>query len=135
MTNTIEEIGDASTILAIGTNTTAAHPIVALRVKDAVKKGAKLIVVNPKEIDLARYADLFIQHKAGTDVALLMGMARVILDEGLQDQSFIDERCEDFEAFKASLENFDLDTVVEITGVPQEKIIEAARIYSNQKPS
>jgi formate dehydrogenase alpha subunit len=135
MTNTIEEIGDASTILAVGTNTTAAHPIVALRVKDAVKKGAKLIVANPKEIDLCRYADLFIQHKAGTDVALLMGMARVILDEGLQDQSFIDERCEDVEAFKASLENFDLDTVEEITGVPREKIIEAARLYATQKPS
>ncbi len=135
MTNTIEEIGDASTILAIGTNTTAAHPIIALRVKDAVKKGAKLIVANPKEIDLCRFADMFIQHKAGSDVALLMGMARVILDEGLQDQSFIDERCEDIEALKTSLENFDLDTVEEITGVPQKQIIEAARLYATQKPS
>ena len=135
MTNTIEEIGDASTILAIGTNTTQAHPIIALRVKDAVKKGAKLIVANPKEIDLCRFADLFIQLKAGTDVALLMGMARVILDEGLQDQTFIDERCEDVDAFKAALANYDLDTVSEITGVPQEQIIEAARLYATQKPS
>jgi formate dehydrogenase major subunit len=135
MTNTIEEIGGASTILAIGTNTTAAHPIIGLRVKDAVKKGSKLIVANPKEIDLCRFADLFIQHKAGTDVALLMGMARIILDEGLQDQSFIEERCEDFDAFKASLENYDLDTVEQITGVGREKIIEAARLYATQKPA
>ncbi len=135
MTNSISELGDAAAILAIGTNTTAAHPIIALQVKKAAKNGAKLIVANPKEIDLCRFADIFLQHKPGTDVALLMGMARVIVDEGLQDDSFIQERCEDFDAFKESLANFDLDTVEEITGVPQDKIAEAARVYATQNPA
>jgi formate dehydrogenase alpha subunit len=96
MTNSIEELGDAAAILAIGTNTTAAHPIIALQVKKAAKNGSKLIVANPKEIELCKFAHIFLQHKPGTDVALLMGMARVIVDEGLQDDSFISERCEDF---------------------------------------
>ena len=62
--------------------------------------GAKLIVANPYEIPMVKYAHLFLQHRPGTDLALLMGMARVIVDERLQDQAFIEERCENFEAFK-----------------------------------
>ncbi len=135
MTNSISELGDAAAILAIGTNTTAAHPIIALQVKKAAKNGAKLIVANPKEIELCRFADIFLQHKPGTDVPLLMGMARVIVDEGLQDEAFIKERCEDYAAFEESLANFDLDTVEDITGVPQDKIAEAARIYATQNPA
>ncbi len=74
MTNEISELGDASAILAIGTNTTAAHPIVALQVKDAVRrKGAKLIVANPKEIELCKFADVFLQHNPGSDLAIAHG--------------------------------------------------------------
>lgn len=134
MTNSVQEIGQAATILAIGTNTTVAHPIIGLQVKKAVSRGASLIVANPKEIDLCRFATLFLQHRPGTDVALLMGMARVIVDEGLMDQTFIENRCEDFDAFKQSLKNFDLEFVEQTTGVPKEKIISAARIYATQKP-
>ncbi len=135
MTNTISELGKASTILAIGTNTTEAHPIAALQVKDAVRNGAKLIVVNPKEIELCKNAAVFIQNKPGSDVAVLMGMMRVILEEGLQDKTFIKTRCEGFDEFEKSLEAFDLDTVEKITTVPREKIIKAARIYATQTPS
>ncbi|MGQ9629771.1 MAG: formate dehydrogenase subunit alpha [bacterium] len=135
MTNSIGEISNASCIFAIGTNTTRAHPIIALKIKRAVRGGAKLIVANPKEIDLCRHADIFIQHQPGTDVALLMGMMRVIVDEGLFDASFIEKRCENFEAFRESLENFDIDSVEEITGVPRDKIIEAARTYATHKPA
>ncbi len=135
MTNSTKELGDAAAILAIGTNTTAAHPIVALQVKDAVKKGAKLIVVNPKEIELCRFAHIFLQPKPGTDVPLLMGMARVIRDEGLHDTAFISERCENFEELEKSLETFDLDTVESITGVPKDKIAEAARVYATEDPA
>jgi formate dehydrogenase alpha subunit len=127
MTNTISELGSAAAILAIGTNTTAAHPIVALQVKSAARNGSKLIVANPKEIELCRFAHIFLQHKPGTDVPLLMGLMRVILDEELQDKSFIESRCENFEAFKKSLAGFDLDSVEKITGVPGEKIVAAAR--------
>ena len=135
MTNSVNEIGEASCIFSIGSNTTASHPIIGLEVKKAVRNGAKLLVANPRRIDLCRFADLHIQQEPGSDVALLMGMMRVILEEELHDISFIEERCENFEAFKESLENFDIGTVSQITGVPAEKIIEAARVYATNKPS
>jgi len=135
MTNSIHEIGDASCIISIGSNTTVSHPIVSLEIKRAVDQGAKLIVANPREIDLCRYAHLWLRHNPGSDVALLMGMMRVIVDEKLLDKSFIEERCENYEEFLESLQSFDLDTVERITGVPREKVAEAARIYATQKPS
>ena len=135
MTNSISELGGASAILAIGTNTTSGHPIVGQQVRAAVRKGSKLIVANPKEIDLCRIADHFLQHRPGTDVPLLMGMMRVIWEEGLYDKAFIETRCENFEAFVKSLADFDLDFVAKTTGVPQEKIVEAARCYGTEKPA
>jgi len=135
MTNSINEIGDAACILAIGTNTTENHPVIGLEVKKAVDKGAELIVANPREIDLCRFASLWLRHSPGTDVALLMGMMRVIVDEGLFDSAFIRERCENFDAFKESLRNFDLDFVEQVTKVPQDKIAEAARTYATNSPA
>ncbi len=135
MTNSINEMGDAAGILAIGTNTTEAHPVIGFLIKQAVAKGAKLIVANPREIDLVHYADLWLCHKPGSDVALLMGMMRVIVDEGLVDSAFIEERCENFAAFKESLKNFDLDSVEQLTGVAKEQIAEAARIYATNSPA
>jgi len=135
MTNSFGEFRDAGCILAIGTNTTEAHPIIALELKRAVDNGAKLIVANPREIDLVRWSHLWLQHNPGSDVALLMGMMRVIVDEDLLDQAFIDKKCENFDAFKVSLKAFDLDSVERITGVPKDKIAEAARIYAVDRPS
>ncbi|MBA7487055.1 putative formate dehydrogenase [subsurface metagenome] len=135
MTNSINEIRDAACILAVGTNTTSAHPVIGLEIKKAVNKGAKLIVANPREIDLCRFADMWLQQRPGTDVALLMGMMRVIVDEGLLDQTFIEERCENFDAFKESLGKFDLDSVEQITGVPRDKVVEAARVYATNCPA
>ncbi|MGZ7208308.1 MAG: formate dehydrogenase subunit alpha [Methanobacterium sp.] len=130
MTNSIEEIADAECIIAIGTNTTSTHPIIALKIVEAVKNGSKLIVINPKEIDLCKHADLFIQNNPGSDVALLMGMMNYIVKEGLQDEDFIRKRCEEFDEFKKSLQKFDLEYVEKITGVKEEKIKEAARTYA-----
>ncbi|HDZ20350.1 hypothetical protein LCGC14_0019520 [marine sediment metagenome] len=135
MTNSINEVMGAACILAVGTNTTAAHPVIGLQMKKAVARGTKLIVANPKEIDLCRFAHLFLQHRPGSDVALLMGIMRVIVDEGLFDKAFIDERCENFEAFKASLDDFDPQFVSQTTGVPWEKIQQAARLYATEKPA
>jgi len=135
MTNSVEELRHAGCIFAIGTNTTVAHPVLALNVKEAAKRGATLIVANPKEIELAEHAAIFLQHKPGTDVVLLMGMMRAIVDEGLHDEQFIADRCENFEEFRESLANFDLDYVEQTTGVPKGKIIEAARAYATKKPS
>ncbi len=135
MTNSIAEIADAACLFAIGTNTTAAHPVIALRIKEAVRKGAKLIVANPKRIDLVRHAELFLQHRPGSDVALMMGMMRVIVEQDLADREFIALRCENFEAFQESLDAFDLDFVERTTGVPRQKIVDAARCYATHRPA
>ena len=134
MTNSIGEIPDAKSIFAIGTNTTVAHPVLALRIKEAVAAGATLIVANPKEIDLCRHAKIVMRHRPGTDVVLLMGMMRVIVDEGLADESFIAERCDDFDAFRESLGAFDLEYAEKLTGVPKQDIVEAARCFATNKP-
>lgn len=135
MTNSIDEISGASTILAIGTNTTQAHPVLALQVKKAARNGANLIVANPKEIDLCRHATIHLQQRPGTDVALLMGMIRVIVDEGLADLDFVKEHCENYDDFLSSLAEFDLESVEKITTVPKEQIAETARIYASNGPS
>ena len=124
MTNSIHDIGDAACIFAIGTNTTSTHPVIGVEVKRATSKGGKLIVANPRQIGLTRFADLWLRHKPGTDVALLMGMCKVIDDEVLWDAHFIEKRTENFEVFQASLKKFDLDTVEKITGVPKEEIVQ-----------
>ena len=135
MTNSVEEVNNAACIFAIGTNTTATHPVIGLKIKKAIRDGAKLIVANPREIDLCRIAHLWLRHRPGSDVALLMGMMRVIVEQDLADSTFIKERCENFEAFQRSLESFDLDFVEQITTVPREQIITAARLYASQKPA
>ena len=135
MTNSIDEISGAATIFAIGTNTTQAHPVLALQAKKAARNGAKLIVANPKEIDLCRHAALHLQHRPGTDVALVMGMIKVIIDEGLADTDFINSRCENYDEFAASLAEFDLASVEKITGVSTELISDAAKIYATNGPS
>jgi formate dehydrogenase alpha subunit len=135
MTNSISEIKDAACILVIGSNTTSAHPVIALEIKKAVRNGGRLIVVNPREIELCKYSDVWLRQVPGSDVALLMGMMKIICDEGLADLSFIHECCDNFDAFKESLNNFGLDFVEKITGVPGDNIIEAARLYATCKPA
>jgi len=135
MTNSIEEIGDAKCIFAIGTNTTADHPVIALEIKRAVKKGGNLIVADPRRIELCDIADIWLRHRSGTDVALLMGMMKVIVDEGLADQKFIADRCENFDEFKASLDKFTLEETSKVTGVPAEDIAAAARMYARNSPA
>ncbi len=131
MTNSIGEIQDASCLLVVGSNTTEAHPIIGLQVRKAVRqKGAKLIVVNPKEIDLCRIADLWLRLRPGTDLALLNGLAHVILREGLQDSAFIGERTEGFDVWRASVEEYTPELVSKITGVPAEQIVLVARMYA-----
>ena len=135
MTNSIEEFVDAKTIFSIGSNTTVAHPIIALRIKEAKRRGAKIIVANPKEIDLCKHADIFIRQRPGTDVALLMGMIRVIIDEKLVNKTFLKERCENYDEFVKSLGEFSLDQVEQTTGVKKELIEETARLYAKNTPS
>jgi formate dehydrogenase alpha subunit len=136
MTNNIDDFGNAKCIFAIGTNTAEAHPVLAMKIRRTVRNnGAKLIVVNPMEVDFVRDADLWIRHKSGTDVALMMGMCRIIYEEGLYDKAFVEERCENFEAFLKELDNYPLDRVAEITGVDADLIVKAARMYAENSPA
>ena len=131
MTNSIGEIRDASCLLVIGSNTTEAHPIIGLQVRRAVRRnGAKLIVVNPKEIDLCHVSDLWLQLRPGTDVALLNGLAHVIVTDGLWDRAFVEDRTEGFDEWWRSIENYTPSLASQITGVPSEQIEQAARVYA-----
>jgi formate dehydrogenase alpha subunit len=135
MTNSIEEVRNSSCIFSIGSNTTDSHPIIGQEVRGAVRNGAKLIVANPKEIPLVKISDIWLQQKPGSDVALLMGMCKVILDEELYDKEFVAKRCENFDAFKESLSSFTPETVEETTGVAWDEIVKAARMYAGNSPS
>lgn len=135
MTNSITDLGQAACFLVIGSNTTETHPVISLQIVKSLREGGKLIVADPREIPLSRKATLWLRHHPGSDVALLSGMARVILDEGLYDHKFVAERCENLEAFRESLKAFDLATVERLTGVPAATIVEAARLYATSKPA
>lgn len=131
MTNSIDEIKNAGCIFVIGSNTTEAHPVIGLFVKEAVvKNGAELIVADPRRIELARFARLYIAQKPGTDVALISAMMNVIMSEELYDKEFISERTEDFDKLKSILKDFTPEKAEAITTIPAEKIRTAARIYA-----
>lgn len=134
-TNPIWDLEDSRCILAIGTNTTEEHNVVAVPVKRAVKKGAKLIVIDPREVELTRQATMWIRPRPGTDATLIGGMLRVIVDEVLEDQEFLNAWCEELDTLKQSLWRFDLNKVEEITGVPQDTIREAARTFAQNGPA
>lgn len=133
MTNTIEEIRDADCILVTGSNTTEAHPVVAQEIKRAVRRGAVLIVVDPRRIELAEWAHFFLQPRPGTDVAWLNGFCHVLLKEGLWDEKFVKTRCEGFAEFAKVVERYTPERVEEITGIPRGLLVEAARAYGRAK--
>ena len=135
MTNSIQEIGNAKCILAIGTNTTETHPIIGLQIRKAVRNGTKLIVGNPRKIDLTRNSTIWLRHKVGSDTALLLGISKVIIEEGLHDKSFIENRCENFEEFLKSLEDISFEEIEKITNIKINEIKKAARMYAQNKPS
>ena len=135
MTNSIGEIDNAGTIFVIGSNTTAAHPVIGHRMRRAAQNGATLIVVNPKEIDLVKSADYFVQPKPGSDTAFLMGMCRYIIENDLHDKKFIEKNTEDFEVFEKSLEEFTPAIVEKITGVPWEQIADGRQGLCHQETS
>lgn len=129
MTNSIEEIINTDAMFVIGSNTTENHPIIGAKMKQAVKRGSKLIVADPRKIELAEYADVYLQLKPGTNIALLNGMMNVILEKGLYDKKYIDERCENFHELVEVVKEYTPERVAEICGVNKEDIIKAAIIY------
>lgn len=130
MTNSFEEIYTSDVALFIGTNTTWNHPVFGSMVKRAVKKGLKLIVCDPRRIDLVDYADIWIQQKNGSDVALLMGLQHIIFKEGWEDKAYIEGRLENIEDYKKSLAFFTPSKVEELTGVDRDLLFKAAKLYA-----
>jgi formate dehydrogenase alpha subunit len=128
--NSYQDYENAGCLMVVGADASANHPVIAIRFRRAVSRGARLIVVNPKRVELCEQADLWIQQRPGTDVALFNTMARVILDEGLAAREFIAARTEGFEAWRESLAPFTLEYGARVTGVPAEDIAQAARWYA-----
>ncbi len=130
MSNSIAELESTPFILAVGTNTTEAHPVIALRIKKAVRKGAKLVVVDPRRIRLIDYAHRWLRLRVGTDIPIFNAMARVIIDEGLYDRDFVQRRTAGLEELRRHLEAYTPELAEEVSGVPQEEIIATAREYA-----
>jgi formate dehydrogenase alpha subunit len=128
--NSYQDYEEAGCLLVVGADASANHPVIAIRFRRAVARGARLIVVNPKRVDLCDQADLWIRQQPGTDVALFNAMARVILDEGLADLDFIRSRTEGFDAWVRSLDPYTLEYAETVTGVAREDIAQAARWYA-----
>ncbi|HEX9819025.1 MAG TPA: formate dehydrogenase subunit alpha [Methylomirabilota bacterium] len=128
--NSYQDYEEAGCLMIVGADASANHPVIAVRFRRAVSRGARLIVVNPKRVELCDQADLWIRQRPGTDVALFNAMARVIIDEGLADEPFIRTRTEGFDAWRDSLEGFTLAEAERVTGVPAADIAQAARWYA-----
>ncbi len=132
MTNTIADVEKADVVLITGSNTTENHPVLSAFVKRAVtKKTAKLIVVDPRRIKMAGFADMWIRPNLGTDVAWINGMMHVIIKEGLYDKTFVENRTTGFDALKQVVEKYTPEHVETITGIPAKSLIDAARLYAS----
>ena len=130
--NSYIDYEEAGCLVIIGSDANSNHPVAASRMRRAViEHGAKLIVINPRRIDMCDFADLWLRPRPGTDVALLNGIANVILSEGLEDISFIKDRTEGFDDWKKVVEKYDPEYVETVTGVSKTDIIAAARMYAS----
>ncbi|MGD0611232.1 MAG: formate dehydrogenase subunit alpha [Anaerolineales bacterium] len=131
MSNTASEVIYNDVFIVTGSNTTENHPIIAIQMKAAVEKyGAKLIVVDPRRVELVDWAALWLPLKPGTDVPVFSAIAQVILKEKLYNDAFIQDRTENFEEFAASMKKFTPEYAESISGVDRELIVQAARMYA-----
>ncbi len=130
-TNSVIDIQYTDCMMVIGANPTAAHPVTGAKMKQAAMKGTKLIVIDPREIELAKYADHFLQLRPGTNVALLNMMLYYIVSEGLEDKTFIANRTEGYDDFLDHIRKLDIGKMEEITGVPRESVRAAAITYAS----
>jgi formate dehydrogenase alpha subunit len=135
MTNNLIDLQNSRCIFAIGTNFTEAHPVVSRWAEKAKDGGATVIVADPRITSTSWMADLHLRIKPGSDIDLLRGMMKVIIDEGLVDKKFIEERTVGFEDLLASLRDFSLEKAAELTGVTAGEIVKAARIYARSPAS
>ncbi len=134
MSNTASQVLLNDVFIVAGSNTSENHPIIALQMKEAVEKhGAKMIVIDPRRIELVDFAELWLPLKPGTNVPVFTAMAYVIVEENLVNHDFIDDRTEGYTEFLATLEKFTPEYAEEVSGVPAEDIRKAARLYAKAK--
>lgn len=131
MTNSIGEIQYCDVLFVIGSNTTEAHPVIALEMKKAYQQGARIIVADPRKIGLTNFACLHLPLSPGTDILLLNAMMQVIIDEGLEDCQFIEQRTEGYQELVETVAKYTPESVAELCGVPAEDIRQAARLYAD----
>ncbi len=131
MTNSIADFKKADVILLTGSNPTENHPTIALGMIKAVQENrTKLIVVDPREIEIVQYAEIWLRPKPGTDVVWLNGIMNVIIDEDLYDIPYVAERTENFKALKETVMQYNPEFVEQVTGIPAKDLIRAARLYA-----
>ena len=135
MTNSIEEIEDAACIFITGSNTSACHPLIARRVFRAKEKGAKLVVADPRNIQLSRFADVAVTQRLGSDVAMLNGMMHIIVKNDWHDKSYMEARCEGVEEFLAALDAYTPEKVEPITGIAPADLEKMAELYATNSPA
>jgi formate dehydrogenase major subunit len=136
MTNSIREIPQSAGFLVIGSNTTENHPVIGSMIKnEVVNKKKKLIVVDPRKIELAKFADFYFAIKPGTNIAILNGFMHVLIKEGLFDKEFVEKRCEGFDELAKTLEKYTPEYVADICGIDNaDDIVGAARLMAELKP-
>lgn len=131
MTNTIHDItAEPEVILIVGSNPTEAHPVIGAQIRQAAQRGAKLIVVDPRRIDLVEQAEIHLQIQAGTNVAFAHGMLHIVIRDGLLDEGYIKERTEGFEALREIVREYTPERVAEISGIDAADLERAAHLYA-----
>lgn len=134
-TNSFDDIEKARTILVAGANPTESHPVVGARIKQAVLKGANLIVIDPRKTELTKYATFHLALKPGTNIPLLNAMAQVIIEEDLADLAFIADRTRDWYAFKEHISHWTPERAAKICRIHPRLIRDAARLFAKEGPS
>ncbi len=135
VSNQVADVTEAEVIIIIGSNPTVNHPVAATFMKNAAKEGKTLIVMDPKEVEISRHANHFLQFKPDTDVALLNAIMKSIIDQGLVDDGFIKNRTKDFKKLKEHLKNYTPEKMSLICGISVNKINEIAKIYATANAS
>ena len=135
VSNPVMDVTQAEVVLLIGANPVVNHPVAATWMKNAVRRGTKLVLADPRRSELARHATHYLQFKADTDVALLNAMLHTIVEEGLVAQSFVADRVSEYEEFKRNLAGYSPEAMAPVCGVPASTIREVARMYASSRAS
>ena len=134
MSNSIAEMKDLEVFIVTGSNTTETHPVISTFLRQAVVKNkARLIVVDPRQIEMTEFATLWLRQKVGTDVAVFQAMAQVVIAEGLYNREFVAERVENFETYARSIQDCTPEWAEGVSGVPADQIRSSARMYATAK--